>query len=95
MAGSKSSSEPQASIDGARSETSATGRRAPAGKVKVAGVWASAAELTKPAASRSSSKPSGSSPKKKGGSERRAEGHDEPIKIYNSFGSFPFTAFLC
>ena len=47
-AGSRSSSEPRAPADGARSGTSASGRRAPARKVKMAGAWVSVTELRKP-----------------------------------------------
>ena len=51
-AGSKSSSEPRAPTDGARSGTAAPRHRALAGKVKVAGAWVNAVEFSKPAASR-------------------------------------------
>ena len=78
-AGSRSSSEPRVPTDGARSRTSAPRGKAFAAKVKVAGVWVHAAELSKPAVSRPDS-PNTNSPKNKGGGSRPPKGQKDPIK---------------
>ena len=93
-AGSRSSSEPRVPTDGARSRTSAPRRKAFAAKVKVAGVWVHAAELSKPAVSRPDS-PNTNSPKNKGGGNRPPKGQKDPIKkeekkrktTFNRYGS--------
>ena len=86
-AGSGSSSEPRVPTDGTRSRTSAHRCKAIARKVKlVAGAWVHAAELLKPAASRPNSKKA-NSPKEKGGGNRPPKGQNDPLKIYNKYGS--------
>ena len=85
-AGSRSSSEPQVPTDGARSRTSASRRKAPAAKVKVAGAWVHAAKVLQPAASRPNSTKS-NNPKEKGGGNRLPKGQNYPLKIYNRYGS--------
>ena len=85
-AGSRSSSEPRVSTDGARSRTSAPRRMALAGKVKVAGTWVHAAELLKLAASRPNSKTT-NSPNSKGSGNRPPKGQNDPLTIYNRYGS--------
>ena len=84
---SRSSSESRVPTDGARSRTSAPRRKAPAARVKVAGAWVHAAELLKPAASRPNTKKNANSPKKKGGGNRSPKGQNDPLKIYNRYGS--------
>ena len=72
-AGSRSSSEPGAPTDGARSRTSASRRKAVAGTVKIAGAWVHALEFQKPLASCPTAKPTGT-PEKKGNGDRQAMG---------------------
>ena len=79
-------SEPRVLTDSTRSRTSAPRRKALAAKVKVAGAWVHAAELLKPAASRPNPKKT-NSPKEKGGGNRPPKGQNDPLKIYNKYGS--------
>ena len=65
--------------DGAWSWTSASRRKAVAGKVKVAGAWVHAAEFWKRLAFRPTAKPTGTS-KKKGGGDKQAKDQYDPVK---------------
>ncbi len=85
-AGSRSSSEPRVPTDGARSSTTAPRRKALAARVKVAGAWVHAAELLRPAASRPNSTKN-NNPKEKAGGNRPPKGQNDPLKIYNRYGS--------